>query len=113
MTPRLKSHVIVAALLRRVNDEGGNGVVLAKGDADSGAIVLLCITRGVQQSVLELALDARDRYVWRKAIEQASEKTTDFQAYLDGRRKNDRDLWLIELDIANAERLAAETIGAG
>jgi hypothetical protein len=38
MTRRLPTHLLVAALIRRVNDAGGIAVVRARGDADAGAI---------------------------------------------------------------------------
>ncbi len=37
MDDRLPSHMLVTALLRRMNDSGGMGMVLAKGDAQGGA----------------------------------------------------------------------------
>ena len=33
--------------------------------------------------------------------------------YVERRRRNDPDLWVVELDILDAERFAAETIAAG
>ena len=49
MSARLPSGLLVSALLRRVNDAGGFGIVLAKGDPQGGAIldhVLSCSAVG-------------------------------------------------------------------
>ncbi|HWV11973.1 MAG TPA: DUF1491 family protein, partial [Sphingobium sp.] len=40
----------------------------------------------------------------------AEEGTDSLNQYLARRRRSDPDLWVIELDIADAERFAAETI---
>jgi hypothetical protein len=79
VSTRLPTHLVVGALLRRVNDAGGMAVVLARGDAQTG---------GLLDSTPSGAIDD----YWRR------------------RRAGDPDLWVIELDIADGERFAAETI---
>lgn len=109
MTPRLGSGVLASALIRRVNAEGGHAMVLAKGDVTSGAILLVCADRGHVSGLYERWLDLDDRYAWRDVTPEAR----DFEDYLARRRLRDPDLWVIELDIPNAERFAAETSGGG
>jgi hypothetical protein len=106
MTPRLTSAMLVSAFIRRVSNEGGNAVVLAKGDATAGAILLICMEKGIVQSVRERVLDSVGTYAWTPVGPADPNALAD---YLDRRRIRDTDLWLIELDIANAERFAAET----
>lgn len=106
MTVRLTSAMLVSALIRRVNAEGGNATVLAKGDETAGAILLICMEKGVVQSVRERILDAQGRYVWTAVGPGDADA---LQGYLERRRNGDSDLWLVELDIANAERFTAET----
>ncbi|WP_333963484.1 DUF1491 family protein [Sphingomonas aurantiaca] len=46
MSGRLPSGVLVSALLRRVNDAGGFGAVMAKGDPQGGAILVIAVDKG-------------------------------------------------------------------
>lgn len=110
MTPRLTSAMLASALIRRVNAAGGNATILSRGDPETGAMLLICMEKGVVTSVRERLLVADGRYAW-EAVGPADAAQTD--AYLERRRARDRDLWLIELDIADAERFAAESGGAG
>lgn len=106
MTPRLTSEFRAKALVRRVHDAGGSAMVLAKGDAMSGAILVVALDRGADPTCWE-------RDVTGTGLTRCGPATTDPQdvaAYWQRRRKNDPDLWVIELDIAAAERFAAETI---
>lgn len=107
---RLPSHLLVSALLRRVNDAGGMGVVRASGDADTGTLLVLA-GQGAAMRAWERVrdLDGRDSLLPagpRDGGEAALEE------YWRRRRASDPDLWVVELDIADAERLVAETISA-
>ena len=46
--------------------------------------------------------------VFEMVREQDAENKAEFEEYLTRRAARDRDLWLIELDVPNAERLVAE-----
>ncbi|MBD8640047.1 DUF1491 family protein [Sphingomonas sp. CFBP 13733] len=105
MSDRLPSGVLVSALLRRVNDAGGFGAVLAKGDAQGGAILVVAIDRGALPRLLERGIGADGRTA---LID--STPTEDLDGYWRRRRSSDPDLWVIEVDVAAAERFAAETI---
>ncbi|WNO53995.1 DUF1491 family protein [Stakelama saccharophila] len=113
MTARLTSEFVVKALLRRVHAEGGSGAVLARGDAISGAILLLLLDRGVNPRFLERLMDFDGRYRLAEAGPANAETPHDINDYWQRRCRNDPDLWVVELDIAAAERLAAETIVSG
>ena len=108
MTPRLTSTMLVSLLVRRVAQAGGNAAVLNRGDETSGAILLICMEKGVVQSVREHVLDRTGRYAW---VAVGPDDDAARTAYLDRRRARDPDLWLVELDIANAERFTDETDG--
>ncbi len=105
--PRLASSMLVSALLKRAEAEGGFGAVLAKGDPTSGAIAILLAERGKKASFLERLLQANGRYQWQES-RQSIENEEEFTKYLQRRRRGDPDLWVLELDIASAERFAAE-----
>lgn len=106
---RLPSGMLVSALLRRVNDGGGIGMVLARGDAQAGAILLIAGERGRDYRALERGIGA-DGKVALIAAGPPGDDPAALTAYWQRRRARDPDLWVIELDIASAERLAAETM---
>ena len=112
MTARLTSAILVSSLSRLVSQAGGNAVVLAKGDAGAGAVLLFCCERGVFTSLQERILDGEGKYRWKPVGPSVLDSTAEIDAYLTRRKARDSDMWLIELDIANAERFAAETIGS-
>ena len=111
MTARLTSAMLVSALVRRVSNEGGNAIVVAKGDATAGAILLDCLERGKRTAFRERVIGVDGRYAW-SAVGPSSESPADeVAAWLQRRRNRDPDLWIVELDVPNAERFAAETMG--
>lgn len=110
MTSRLSSDLMVSALIRRVEAAGGHAMVLARGDRGGGAILIACAEKGRVEKLLERTLDLDGAYVWTGCGPAAPAEPQQFQDYLDRRRARDPDLWIVELDIAQAERFAAETI---
>lgn len=109
MSARLPSGVLVSALLRRVNDAGGIGTLLARGDAQAGAILIVTLDRGTMPRLLERGIgpDGRTALVPTGPADPSPGEIAD---YWRKRRQRDPDLWVIELDIPAAERFAAETI---
>jgi len=105
MSGRLPSAILVSALLRRVNDAGGFGAVMAKGDPQGGAILVIAVDKGALPRLLERGIgpDGRTALIDSTPLE-------DLDGYWRRRRASDPDLWVIEVDIAGAERFAAETI---
>lgn len=108
--PRLSSDMLVSALIRRVEAEGGHAMVLARGDRGAGAVIVLCAERGRVEKLLERTLDLEGRYIWTRCGPEDMQDFQQYQDYLDRRRRRDPDLWIVELDIAEAERFAVETI---
>lgn len=114
MEPRLASSVLVTALIRRAETEGGFGTVLARGDSTSGSIAVVLLERGANPRLLERLLQPDGRYEWRESANAGDgHADSGVQALLDRRRRFDPDLWVIELDIASAERFAAEMNSLG
>lgn len=105
---RLKSRFLVDLLLRRTESVGGFATILAKGDENSGIILVQCRDRGEPGPLLERRFSADGTYIW-EAVGPTDPKDGESRAnYQDRRRKADPDLWLIELDIADAPQLVAE-----
>jgi hypothetical protein len=101
---RLPSGVLVSAMLRRVNDAGGFGTVLAKGDPQAGAVLVVAVGAG-ESRLLERGIgpDGRPGLI-------DSTPADDLDGYWRRRRARDPDLWVIELDIPDSQRFAAESL---
>ncbi|PVX28260.1 DUF1491 family protein [Sphingomonas pokkalii] len=110
MTPRLTSAMLVSAMVRRADAAGGSAMVLAKGDATSGAILLLLLERGANPRFVERGIGPQGvpALVPSGPAGLADEESA--TSYWQRRRARDSDLWVVELDIADAERFAAETM---
>jgi hypothetical protein len=105
MRGRLPTGVLISALLRRANEAGGFAAVLAKGDPHAGAVLVVTSERGGPERLYERGLggDGRPALI-------DSTPAEDLDNYWRRRRSRDPDLWVVALDIADAQRLAAETL---
>jgi hypothetical protein len=110
--PRLASSVLVMAMIRAAEAEGGVGAVLARGDPLAGAITVILAERGVKRHFLERMLEADGAYAWRDSGGEERDEAA-FTALVERRRRADPDLWVVELDIASAERFADEMTAFG
>jgi hypothetical protein len=108
MEPRLKTKLVVSALIRRAQAEGGFAAVLASGDSEAGSILLVLAEKGRRVRFLERLLQPNGNYLWQPINEEALANPEESERFLQRRRKYDPDIWLIELDVASAERLIAE-----
>lgn len=106
--PRLSTSVLVGALMRRAESQGGFATVLAKGDATAGAVLVILAEKGRKLRILERILQPSGRYAWQDGIGQASANEEEIEKFLTRRRRFDPDIWVLELDIASAERFADE-----
>ena len=109
MRERLKSSMFVSALLRLAEREAGFGMVVAKGDEDAGAILIVLAERGRPIKLLERVLKGDGIYAWDSPL-AAGHNAADIDKFLERRRRFDPDSWVIELDTASAERFADEII---
>lgn len=113
MNDLLPSGLLVSALLRRVNDAGGIGMVRARGEPHSGAILLILHDKACPARLVERGLDRNGKAVLRPAGPAGDQNLARLEAYWRSRQARDPDLWVVELDIPAAERFAAETILGG
>ena len=105
---RLKSRFLVDLLLRRTEAAGGFAAVLAKGDDTSGVILVQCSDRGEPGPLLERRFSMDGTYIWESVGPDGATDGESRENYRERRRKADPDLWIVELDIADAPRLVAE-----
>jgi hypothetical protein len=105
MESRLPAHIEAAALIRRTQAEGGFGTVLQKGEADAGTILVVLCENGTKSRAYERMSDPDGTRKWHRSKVEDAENKEEFSKYIARRRQQDRDLWIIELDIAQGERL--------
>ncbi len=110
---RLPAHLEAASLLRRAEAAGGFGTILAKGDRDRGALILVIAERGRHFACLERGLAASGAYRWLSVGPERGATPAELSGWCEKRSKFDRDSWLIELDVPLPERFIAETIAIG
>jgi hypothetical protein len=108
MAPRLAAGMLVSALIRRAEELGGNGMVLARGDATAGAILIQLADRGVAGVLLERRLGDAGAYTWSPTGPADPDQRDD---YIARRRRNDPDLWVIELDLPDGRKLIEHMAG--
>ena len=113
MNGRLPAKLEVDALVRAVQGEGGFASILHQGDPDSGTISLLVTQRGEPHAMLDRRMAADFTYRWREAASPAAEPGFNWRAWIENQSRIDPDCWLIELDVADAQRFIAETTASG
>ena len=113
MRPRVTSALLVTAMIRAAEGEGGFGAVIAKGDPTAGAIAVILAERGKKRRLLERTLQPDGDYGWSDAGGDLERDETAFADLVERRRRFDPDLWVVELDIASAERFADEMTAFG
>jgi len=104
MDERLPAKLEVSGMIRAVQNAGGFATVLARGEQQAGTILVVCCENGANGRIFERmpSLDGGREWVQTKA--QNTENAVEFSDYLDRRKRQDDDLWIVELDIAGAER---------
>lgn len=105
---RLPAHLEVAGLIRATEAAGGFATVIAKGERDAGVILILTTERGGNARLWERMPRLDGRRIFEVVREQDADNKEDFENYLTRRKGRDSDIWLVELDVADPERLIAE-----
>jgi hypothetical protein len=104
METRLPAHLEVAGLLRAVEAAGGFATVIVKGERDAGTLLVTCCERGRNCRAYERMPRPDGTRGWTLAKAQDAENPMEFNEYLERRKRQDGDLWIVELDIPDAER---------
>ena len=113
MSERLPAGVEVTALMRSVQAEGGFASLLHKGDPDRGAISLLVLERGEARAILERRMAGDFTYRWTEVPPSGALETSGWRDWVENMSRIDPDCWLVELDVADAQRFIAETKATG
>ena len=114
---RLATSFEVSALLRRVQGEGGFATVLHRGEAESGALLVVATGPGEGRRAWERMPSLDGGNAWHCARRTDSPDSPghadDFGDWIARRSQQDPDLWIIELDIPQAERFIGATASEG
>jgi hypothetical protein len=98
--PRIKAGVWVSAALRLGGIEGKPGMVIRKGDADAGGV--LVVLRGrTGNMLLSQFRDINGELAWMRATGPAPVPEETADAYIRKQVQFDPDLWVIEFDAAD------------
>ena len=101
---RIPAHLEVSGLIRAVDAAGGFATVLATGERDAGTILVVCCEHGTNAAAYERMPQPDGSRRWTLSRRQDPENSQDFAEYCERRKNQDRDLWIVELDIPDAER---------
>lgn len=105
---RLTSRFLVDLLIRRTEAAGGFASVVASGDPGAGTILVQCRERDTAGPLLERRFALDGVHKWDAVGPEDASDIPAREAYLARRCAADPDLWIVELDIADAPRLVAE-----
>jgi hypothetical protein len=103
--PRLATHMIVSAFVRRAAEQGDFATVLVKGDPTAGELLLKTRIKGQFHGLFEQFPVADCMRNWTALSAQAIENEQKADDFLERRQQRDPDLWILELDVAFPERL--------
>lgn len=82
-------------------------MVTAKGERDAGTILILTIYRGENAVLFEKMPQLDGSRPFIAAKQQNPEKTEEIFEYLERRKNQDPDIWILEVDIADGARFVA------
>lgn len=107
MEQRLPTHLEVSGLIRAVQSEGGFATVLSRGERDAGTVAIVTLSRSEPAQFYERMPTLDGTRAFTRTKTQDPEKPNEFNDYLIKRGRQDPDLWIVELDIADPARFAA------
>lgn len=96
--PRLKAEIWVKALIRRCEIEGASAMVVRRGDATSG-VVLIKLNRLNGAARVLIPVRAGDgSFQWLSGTGADPVLEADADIYIEKQRKFDPDLWVVEIE---------------
>ncbi len=96
--PRLKAGLWASAALRRAHQLGRSGMVLRRGDADAGGILVVLRDRDGRMVVLAQARTLDGEPAWTRGTGAAAVDQEGADAYVARQLGRDPDLWVLEIE---------------
>lgn len=96
--PRLRSELVARALLRQCGQDGRSAMMLRRGDADAGGILVVLLGRDGTAVLLSQTRTAEGEPAWLKASGEHPLTPEDTQMFLDRQIRYDPDLWVLEVE---------------
>ena len=111
MEARLKSEIWIKALIRRCDLAAIPIALVARGDRDAGAI-LLKLNGGSAEgcSVLTQARGQNGELLWMRSTGSLPVAEADADTYIARQRQLDPDIWVVEIEHREAERILDEQV---
>jgi hypothetical protein len=105
----LSTDIWVAALIRRAELAGAFAMVLRKGDARAGAVLVKLVNRraGTTRLLAEATRGDGER-VWMRPVRAAEEQ--DLDAYVERTVKIDPDVWVVEIEDNQGRHFLVEPV---
>lgn len=103
MEARLKTGLWIKALIRRCDLAAVAVAVTARGDGDSGAILLKLNARDDGCSVLTQTRGPEGALVWMRATGAAPVAEPEADSYIARQRRRDPDLWVVEIETGSPD----------
>ncbi len=103
--PRLKTKLWVAATLRAYDIRGVPAMVVRKGEADSGAVLIKLNQFASGCSVLSQARRGEGELVWLRATGPVPVDEASCDAYIAKTVSRDPDVWVIEIEDREGRQL--------
>jgi hypothetical protein len=105
----LSTDVWVAALIRRAEQGGGYAMVLRKGDARAGAVLVKLVNRraGTSRLLAEATRGDGER-IWMRPLRSSDEH--ELEAYVERTVKIDPDVWVVEIEDNQGRHFLVERV---
>ena len=106
---KFSTDIWVAALIRRAQLGGGYAVVVRKGDARAGSVLVKVINRtGNSVRLYAEATRADGETIWMRPSRAGTEAELD--AYVERARRIDPDLWVVEVEDRQGRSFLTEDV---
>jgi hypothetical protein len=108
----LSTDIWVSALIRRAELSGAFGMIIRKGDARAGAVLVKALNR--PQGTAKLYAEATrldGERVWMQPV--PSEQEPDLDAYIERAARVDPDIWVVEIDDRQGRHFLTEPVENG
>lgn len=96
--PRLKSRLLVQALIRQAETAGFAAAVLHKGDDDAGGIMLVIDRYPLGSRLMDRARDGAGRLIWTAADGGTLLDPPSLAERIERARRRDPDLWVVGIE---------------